>query len=195
MIYVDEEAESSAMVDLCVGLAVPAGGRVRFLDVDWTTRTRPQRLHRRRRIGLLVQTGVWPSQMTVMDAILMAQLYHSNRSRNDLIAEATDLARLFGLPGLPAESRDATRRQILLRAGCVRGFLGSPDLVLVHDQLLDRTSELAAAMAQAITATLTRGGAVLWINIGSASEAAQYVQPDHVYHLADGKLARMRRLR
>src|SRR5262245_12934274 len=195
IIHADDEGESSAMVELSVGLMVPARGRVRFLDVDWTTRTRPQRLRRRSRIGLVAQTGIWPSQMTIMDSILMAQLYHSDRSRDELIAEATDLARLFGLPGLPAERREATRRQVLLRAGCIRGFMGSPDLVLVHDQLLDRTSELAIPMAQAISATRARGGAVLWINTGTASEATQFVEADHVYHLGEGRLARMRRLR
>jgi phospholipid/cholesterol/gamma-HCH transport system ATP-binding protein len=195
IIHADEEGDSSSMVELCVGLIVPVSGHVRFLDVDWATRTRPQRLHRRRRIGLVVQTGVWPSQMSIMDSILMAQLYHSGRSRDELLAEATGLARLFGLPGLPADRRDETRRQVLLRAGCVRGFLGSPDLVLVHDQLLDRMPEIAVPMAQAITSTRERGGAVLWINAGKTSEAAQYVEADHIYHFGDGRLARMRRLR
>jgi len=195
IIHADDDGDSFSMIDLCIGLMVPAGGRVRFLDVDWATRSRPQRLHRRRRIGLVAQTGVWPPQMTIMDSILMAQLYHSNRPRDELLGEATDLARLFGLPGLPAERRDATRRQILLRAGCVRGFLGSPDLVLVHDQLLDRTPELAVPMAQAVTAARMRGGAVLWISTGTASGAAQHVEADHVYRMGDGRLARMGRVR
>jgi phospholipid/cholesterol/gamma-HCH transport system ATP-binding protein len=110
-----------------------------------------------------------------------------------LIAEATGLARLFGLPGLPAERREATRRQALLRAGCVRGFLGSPDLVLVHDQLLDRTSELAIPMAHAIAATRARGGAVLWLTAAMVAPAAQYIEADHVYRLGDAGLLRMRR--
>src|SRR5215475_15295169 len=98
VIHVDDESEAAAMVDLCVGLAVPASGRVRFLGVDWATRTRPQRLHRRRRIGFVAQTEVWPAQMTIMDSILLAPLYHSDRSRDDVVVEATALARLFGLP-------------------------------------------------------------------------------------------------
>jgi predicted ABC-type transport system involved in lysophospholipase L1 biosynthesis ATPase subunit len=193
MIHVDDDSEASAMVDLCVGLAMPASGRVRFLGVDWATRTRPQRLHRRRRVGVVAQTEVWPAQMTIMESILLAPLYHSDRSRDELIAEATGLARLFGLPGLPAEPREATRRQALLRAGCVRGFLGSPDLVLVHDQLLDRTSELAIPMAQAVSMTRARGGAVLWLTAGMVSPAAQHIEADLVYRLGDAGLIRMRR--
>ena len=133
--------------------------------------------------------------MTIMESILLSPLYHSDRSRDELIAEATGLARLFGLPGLPAERRDATRRQALLRAGCVRGFLGSPDLVLVHDHLLDRTSELAIPMTQAISATRARGGAVLWLASGMASPMTQLVEANHVYRLGESGLLRMRRPR
>jgi len=194
MIDVDDDGEASAMIDLCVGLTAPASGRVRFLGVDWASRTRPQRLHRRRRVGVVAQTDVWPAQMTIMDAILLAPLYHSDRPHNELVAEATGLARLFGLPGLPAERREQTRRQALLRAGCVRGFLGSPDLILVHDQLLDRTSELAIPMAQAISAIRSRGGAVLWLTADTRAPAARHVEPDQVYRLGDAGLVPMRRV-
>jgi phospholipid/cholesterol/gamma-HCH transport system ATP-binding protein len=193
IVHVDDDAEAHAMIDLCVGLAAPASGHVRFLGVDWATRTRPQRLRRRRRVGVVVQTEVWPSQMTVMDSILLARLHHSERPRDEVIAEATELARLFGLPGLPAERPEATRRQALLRAGCVRGFLGMPDLVLVHDHLLDRTSELAVPMAQAISATSARGGAVLWISAGTTLPAAQFIEADQVHRLGDVGLVPVRR--
>ncbi len=193
MIHVDEDSEASAMIDLCAGLTPPASGHVRFMGIDWATRTRPQRLRRRRRVGVVAHTDVWPAQMTIMDALLLAPLYHSDRSRDELIAEAIRLARLFGLPGLPAERRDATRRDALLRAGCVRGFLGSPDLVMVHDQMLDRTAELAVPMAQAISAVRARGGVVLWLTAASASLAAQHVEPDLVYRLGETGLIRMRR--
>ena len=166
---------------------------MRFLGVDWATRARTEQLRRRRRVGVVVQTEVWPSQMTVMDSMLLAQLHHSDRERDDVVAEATELARLFGLPGLPAERPEATRRQALLRAGCVRGFLGAPDLVLVHDQLLDRTSELAVPMAQAISATSARGGAVLWVSASGAVPAAQFVEADQIHRLGDAGLVRMRR--
>ncbi len=193
IVHIDDDSDGLALVDLCVGLKAPTSGHVRFLGVDWATRTRPERLRRRRRVGVVVQTEVWPSQMTIMDSILLAQLHHSERSRDELIAEATGLARLFGLPGLPAERREATRRRTLLRAGCVRGFLGAPDLVLVQDRLLDRTSELAIPMAQAISATRARGGAVLWVSASAEVPATQFVEADQVHRLGDAGLVRMRR--
>ena len=192
IIHVDDEDEGAAMVDLCTGFVPPFGGHVRFLGVDWTTRTRPERLRRRRRLGVVIETDVWPAHMTIMDAVLLDSLYHFDRPREELLTEATNLARLFGLPGLPAERRESTSRQALIRAACVRGFLGTPDLVLVQDPLLDRMSELAVPMAQAISAILRRGGAVLWIAAGTAA-AAQFVEPDHVFRLRATGLLPLRR--
>jgi phospholipid/cholesterol/gamma-HCH transport system ATP-binding protein len=192
IIHVDDDDEGAALINLCTGFVPPASGQVSFLGVDWTTRTRPERLRRRRRLGVVIETDVWPAQMTIMDAILLGSLYHFDRPREELVVEATELARLFGLPGLPAGRREFTSRQALIRAACVRGFLGSPDLVLVQDHLLDRMSELAVPMAQAISAILRRGGAVLWIVAGTA-QAAQFVEPDHVFRLGGTGLVPLRR--
>ena len=193
VVHVDDDDEATALVDLCSGLAAPAGGHVRFLGVDWTTRTPRERLRRRRRIGAVVQTEIWPPHMTIMDSILLARVYHFERPREEAVADATTLARLFGLPGLPTERRESVPTRTLVRAGCVRGFLGSPDLVIVQDPLLDRMSELAVPMAQTVAATRRRGGAVLWITASNVSQAAQFVEPEHVLRLGDHGLVRMRR--
>jgi phospholipid/cholesterol/gamma-HCH transport system ATP-binding protein len=193
VIHVDDDDDGAALVDLCTGLVAPSDGHVRFLGVDWTTRTPHERLRRRRRIGAVVQTEVWPSHMTIMDAILLARLYHSDRSREEAVADGTALARLFGLPGLPTDRRDAVPPQALVRAGCVRGFIGAPDLVMVHDRLLDRMSELALPIAQAVGATRQRGGAVLWVTASDVSQAAEFVEPDQVLRLGERGLVRMRR--
>ena len=195
LLQVDDEADATALVDLCVGLADPGAGRVRFLGVDWTTRNPRERLTRRRRIGAIVHTDVWPSHMTVMEAVLVARFYHFDQPRDEVVAEATGLARLFGLPGLPVGRRETTPMRALVRAACVRGFLGSPDLIVVHDQLLDQTSELAVPMARAISAACDRGATVQWITTSLAAPAAQFVQANHLFRLGDSGLVRPRRSR
>jgi phospholipid/cholesterol/gamma-HCH transport system ATP-binding protein len=192
MIHVDDDSDASALVDLCLGLADPSDGSVRFGGVDWTTRTPRERFNRRRRIGAVVQTDVWSSHMNVIEAVLVARLYHFDQPRADVVSDATDLARLFGLPGLPTGHREETPMRALVRAACVRGFLGSPDLIVVQDQLLDQMSELAVPMAQAISAACDRGSAVLWITASQAAQAAQFVRPDHEFRLGDHGLVRVR---
>ena len=195
MVQVDDEADAANLVDLCLGLADPAAGQVRFLGVDWQTRTPRERLARRRRIGAVVQADVWPAHMTVLEAVLVARFYHFDRPRPEVIADATALARLFGLPGLPAGRRETTPRRALVRAACVRGFLGTPELIVVHDQTLDQTADLAVPMAQAISAARDRGGAVLWITTSLVAQAAEFVQADAVFRLGEHGLIRVRRSR
>jgi phospholipid/cholesterol/gamma-HCH transport system ATP-binding protein len=195
MMQVDDEQDAGVLVDLCLGLCDPANGHVRFLGVDWTTRTPRERFHRRRRIGAVVQTDVWPSHMTVLDSVLVARAYHFDQPRAEAVADATEFARLFGLPGLPAGRCETTPQRALVRAACVRGFLGSPDLIVVQDPLLEQSSELALPMAQAISAARDRGATVLWIAASLAAPAAQFVQPDHALRLGDHGLVRVRRPR
>ena len=97
LLQVEDEHDAAMLVDLCLGLADPGAGQVRFLGVDWTTRTPRERFHRRRRIGAVVQTDVWPSHMTVLESVLVARAYHFHQPQAEVIADATELARLFAL--------------------------------------------------------------------------------------------------
>lgn len=194
MVEVDDDADATSLVDICVGLATPVEGQVSFLGVDWQASSPHERLARRRNIGTIVQAHVWPSHMTVLESVLLAHLYHFERPRDEVMADATALARLFGLPGLPAGRRDATPARALVRAACVRGFLGAPDLVVVQDQALEATADLAVPMAQAIAAAKDRGATVLWLTENLSAQAARFVQPDQVFRLGDSGLMRVRRL-
>ena len=193
LLQVDDETDAEALVDICLGMADPVGGQVRFLGVDWASRTPRERMTRRRRIGAVVQSDVWPAYMTVLDSVLLAGSYHFDRTRADMLAQATELARLFALPGLPTGRRETTPRRALVRAACVRGFLGTPDLVVVQDAVLEQSADLAVPMAQAISTACDRGGAVLWIAASLAAAAAEFVEADQVLRLGEQGLVRARR--
>lgn len=193
MIQVDDDADAATLVDICLGLATPAGGQVGFLGVDWQALSPHERLARRRNIGTVVQVHVWPSHLTVLESVLLAHLHHFSRPHEEVIADATALARLFGLPGLPTGRRDTTPARALARAACVRGFLGAPDLVVVQDQTIEATADLAVPMAQAIAAAKDRGATVLWITESSSAQATRFVQPDQNLRLGDSGLMRVRR--
>ena len=193
LVQVDDDVDAASLVDVCIGLANPADGRVRFLGIDWQARNPRERLARRRRIGTVVQTHVWPSHMTVFESVLIARFYHFDRPREEVISDATTMARLFGLPGLPAGRRETTTPRALVRAACVRGFIGAPDLIVVQDQALEATADLAVPMAQAIAEALDRGATVLWIVESLAAEAVRFVQADQVFRLGEQGLVRVRR--
>ena len=193
VVQVDEESDAALLVDLCLGLADPLAGQVRFLGVDWASRTPRERFRQRRRVGAIVQSDVWPAHLTVLDAVLVARSYHFRQPRDEAIADATELARLFGLPGLPVGRRETTPPYALIRAACVRGFLGSPELIVVQDPVLDQSSDLAIPMAQAISAARDRGATVLWLTSHLAAPAVRYVQPDRRLRLGPSGFVRLRR--
>jgi len=193
LIQVDDEADAATLLDVCLGISNPRVGRVSFLGVDWMTRTPAERMHRRRRVGAVVQTGVWPAHMTILEAVLLPAAYHFDQSREEVIEHATELARLFGLPGLPTTRRETTLKQVLVRAACVRGFLGSPDLILLHDTALEQVPELAEPMAQAISAARDRGAAILWITVSLAAQVTRLVEAEQILRLGEHGLTRARR--
>ncbi len=195
LVEVVDENDATALVDLCMGLVDPKAGHVRFLGTDWRSRNPQERLGRRRRIGAVMQTRVWPSHLSVLESVLLSRFYHFDLPREEVIADATALARLFGLPGLPTGRQETTPFRALVRAACVRGFLGAPDLIVVQDPAVDETGELGLPMAQAIAAAQDRGAAVLWITEALAAVAARFVQADRNYRLADQGLIPVRRPR
>jgi len=189
----DEEAAAS-LVDLCLGLDDPRAGRVAFLGAEWRGMSMYDRLDLRRQIGIVGRTRVWPTHLSIAEAILLPRLYRAQRSRDELIVEATALARHFGLPGLPTDRREATARRILVRAACVRGFLGTCDLTVIQDAALDEAAELATPLAQAIATVKERGGATLWITENLGALGARFVQADRAYRLGERGLIPARRL-
>ena len=193
LVEVQDDVDAAGLVDLCIGLLPAVRGEVLFLGQDWRTETYRENLDRRGRIGSVVQSQVWPAHLSIAQSVLMPRLYHTNRSQDEVIAEATELARRFGLPGLPVGRLAATAAGELVRAACVRAFLGTPDLVVIQDDVLDQTAELAVAMAQAFTEVQDRGGAAIWVTESARVPAARFVAADHILRLTDRGLVAARR--
>ena len=193
LVEVGDEADAMALVDLCVGLTPATLGEVLFLGRDWRAETYRENLARRGRIGSVVQSQVWPAHLSIAQSMLMPRLYHTSRTEDEVIAEAIVLARRFGLPGLPVGRRETIPAGELVRAACVRAFLGTPDLVVIHDAPLDQIAELAVPMAQALTAVQDRGGAAIWVTAYAGVPAARFVAADHTLRLGDHGLVAARR--
>jgi len=192
VVEMDEDRDAGAFVDLCLGLVAPPSGEVHCLGRSWHTESYHDMLAHRRRIGTLVGSQVWPVHMPVAQVALAAQLYHTDQAEPEAIAEATVLARRFGMPGLPTAASDAVPSGDLVRAACVRAFLGAPEFVLIADAAVEAAGELGAALAQAIGAVQDNGGAVLWLLGSRTAPAARFVTPDHVLRLDDRGLTRAR---
>jgi len=186
---IDDEGDTASFIDVCLGLVEPLHGEVHCLGEAWQARSYREALAQRGRIGTLVDSQVWAAHQPIIRLVLEPRLHHTDETEDDAVAAGTVLARRFGLAGLPIGTPETLRTGDLVRAACVRAFLGTPEFVLIADDTIEGMGELSVAMAQAIGAVQDRGGAVLWLLKSMAAPAARFVAADHVLRLGDRGLA------
>jgi len=185
--------DMAGFIDLCLGLDQPQHGEVWCLGQSWRAQSYRETLTHRSRIGALVGSEAWPTHLPVAQVILVQQLYHSDQPVDEVVAQATALARRFGMPGLPTGGPDSVHQDDLVRAACVRAFLGAPEFVLIADAAIEDMADLGVSMAQAIGSVRDRGGAVLWLVGSVTAPAARFVSADHVLRLGERGLSPARR--
>jgi phospholipid/cholesterol/gamma-HCH transport system ATP-binding protein len=153
----------AAFADLCAGLTPLLDGRVQFLGRDWQTVSGGYADALRGHIGRLFYQPLRPDIPDVAARILLARLHHNRVPEAALRAEAAMLALRFGLPGLPAGPARYVADRDLLRAACVRAFLGTPRLVILELPTAAQQDDLLDALLQAGAEARARGAAVLWL--------------------------------
>ena len=168
-IEVHDATLTAEFVDLCCGLLLPLEGQVRFLGHDWSEVSHEQAAAMRGRIGRTYGANSWISFLGADRNILLPQLHHTRRPEAILRDAAAELARSFGLPGLPLTSPDALTAADLIRADCVRAFLGDPRLVIIQASALGHVADLAPAVLAAFTATRNRQASGIWLTSGDIS--------------------------
>ena len=160
-VEVSEPIRSAYFVDVCLGLDRPAVGQVRLLGIDWCDLQAGEAMRHREQVGTLLWHGNWLDHLPVMDNIVLASAHHGTRSSEQITAEALRLARRFGLPGLPAGRPPELSRDELMRAACVKAFLGEPMLVLIEDPTVAAARAIQHALAAEFINVQNRGGAVV----------------------------------
>ncbi|WP_221251285.1 ATP-binding cassette domain-containing protein [Desulfuromonas versatilis] len=150
------------LADVALGITEPAQGRVLFLGEDWRRLGPTRGAARRGRCGRVFATQGWCAALAVNDNITLAQRHHTLRSVEQIEAEATNLARYFGLPGLPLREPGRTRPGDLGRAALARAFLGRPALLLLEEPTRHLYPEILPPLLNALRAARRRGAAVLW---------------------------------
>ncbi len=135
-----DTAQLEAFADLCSGLVRLRAGQVRFLGHDWAAVPDEYAAALRGRIGRVFATVAGLPFLDAETNLLLPQLHHTRRLRNELRARATALAYEFGLPGIP-QGRLAD--------------LG-PDLE-------EPAIGFRAALLNRVAGVRDRGGAVIWL--------------------------------
>jgi len=149
--------------DLCSGIVPLASGSVRFLGRDWTAVSDIYAAALRGRIGRVFLGRSWIPYLDVATNILMPQLHHTRDGADELRRRATALACAFGLPGLPLVRADELDEADLVRAACVRAFLGDPQLLVFESPIARNYASLLVPVLDALARARDRGAAALWL--------------------------------
>ncbi len=160
-----DRRQAAAFSDLCSGLISPTAGTVRFLGYDWADLPHDYANALRGRIGRVFAGSAWMPHLSLMDNILVQQRHHTRRAEDDLLAEASALAREFGLPGIPLSPPDEATALDRARAALVRAFIGNPALILLEHPLQGRFVDLLERLVNVIGNARRRGAAVLWLTL------------------------------
>ena len=163
MISVIDQTQGNTFANVAGGVIPAKSGTVSVLGQDWSRLDLDAANDLRGRIGRLLTRGRWLEGLPIVENILLPQLHHSRRSREELLHEAAHSARQFGLPGIPTTSPQQMLPADLQRAGFVRAFLGTPALVLLEEPTQDVPDEILPPLVNACLEAMHRGAAVVWL--------------------------------
>jgi len=180
--------QTSAFADACAGIIKPLRGAVYCLGKNWQD-LRPDLANALRgRIGRVFTTANWINHLSLIENILLPQLYHTHRLSSHIRDEAGQLAERFGLPGIPLGLPGEFTPADLQRAACVRAFLGQPILILLQEPTIGLASEILSPLIQAIRDARNRGAAVIWLTRESAIWDDKSIPANHRYRLVARKM-------
>ena len=162
LVRIEREHERLPLADATEGLVPPTQGSVLFLGEDWRGMSADHAAAQRGKIGRLFEDEGWISDLEVDENIMLAQRHHTSRSEQEILEEALQLARVFGLPGLPRGQPAQMRRWDLRKAACIRAFLGQPAFILLEQPVRGIYADLMAPLVNAVQSARRRGAAVLW---------------------------------
>jgi phospholipid/cholesterol/gamma-HCH transport system ATP-binding protein len=163
LIEAQHESQAAEFGDLCCGLLPLSEGSVRFVGYEWSLMTHEAASAMRGQIGRVHGKTSWIGFLGTDVNILLSQLHHTRRPEQELRNAAAELSRSFGLPGLPMGHPDSLAGIDLVRAACVRAFMGQPRLLILDNAELEQVDHLVPALVQTLTAAHDRHAASIWL--------------------------------
>jgi phospholipid/cholesterol/gamma-HCH transport system ATP-binding protein len=146
----------------------------------------------RGRIGRIYGSDSWISFLGTDINILLPQLHHTRRPEPMLREAATALSHKFGLPGLPVMRPDAMAATDLVRAACVRAFMGTPRLLLFDSPDLEHASDLIPALLNELMEANDRHAASIWLTRSDAVWNSRFFPATTHFRLVERGLVSVR---
>ncbi len=158
-----ETAIVTAWFDALTGLAPVVSGAIHLDGQPWDQRSAWEQDHLRGRIRRVDREGGWVSNLDVTENIILAERHFGDRPEQAILQDAAALAGRLALPCLPEGRPAYASPEGLRQANWVRGLLGNPLLLLVHERTPDLPEATVAGIRQVVAEKRRQGAAVLWI--------------------------------
>lgn len=184
-----EARRCTTFADAVAGLVTPVSGAILFQGRHWAEVTPEHAAAMRGRIGRHFARDAWLPEIGIEENILLAPLFHTRRPLAAVRDEAARLCVGFGLPGLPLGQPASLSAADRHRAGLVRAFLNTPDLVVLEEPTAIDAEALLPALMAAIRHVRDRAGAVLWLTAGLPPPLERSLPATERFRLSHGALA------
>ncbi|WP_428374504.1 ABC transporter ATP-binding protein [Lichenicoccus sp.] len=192
LVVTHDADRATALSDLCSGMLDLRRGSARFMGFDWSTLGHERVFALRGRIGRLPQRGAWIGMLRTHVNIMLPQLHHTREPLGALVGQAVELARQVGLPGLPVSRPETMPDADLMRAACVRAFMGEPRLLLLEHSISSDSDELITPLLNLLARALDRGAAAICFTRDSRLWRTQAFPVAHRLHLLEDGLRSVR---
>lgn len=186
--------QASFFTDLCLGLIPLTEGKINFLGLDWSKLEEKRRSALRGRVNRLGQNSGWMELYGTHMNILWPFLHHTRTPLDQLVEQATDISRHFGLPSLPTDLPTRLSSHDLRRAEYVRLFMGYPSLLLLENPIQFYPKKLYEAFLEKLTQARQKGCAIIWISSDHTLWRDYKDETMQYFRLSDAGLLSMRKI-
>lgn len=170
---------------IALGLIAPEGGGVRIGGQDWQSLSPDEAAAWRGRIGRVFAEDGWISNLDLDENILLAQLHHTDKSREELLAEASAIAGRFGFSEIPHVRIHRVKRSDLRVFEWVRALLGEKKLLVLEYPLTNVAYAMFEPLMREIRRMRSAGAGVLWITRDEHEFGDVLKEADAAYELRE----------
>lgn len=178
------------LADVAQGLLEPTGGQVSFMGQDWQKMDHRTAASARGKIGRIFGAAGWISNLNVDENLYLAARQHTDQTDEALAQQASQIARMFGLPGIPRDRPHQIRPTDLQRAACVRAFLGKPKLLILERPTSLVSLDILPPLVNAVRNARAGGAAVLWLTEDQMVWKDSACRPTHKFMMAGSNMVR-----
>ena len=177
------------VAEAALGLVSPSSGSVHFDGEDWAATSLDRLEAMRGRIGRVFVQQAWISNLNVLENVCLSRRHHGVDPDDEIVGEADDLARRFGLSATPRQRPSQVEGGTLKVAQWIRALLTKPHLLVLEAPTYGAPSDAVPNFERAVRDLLRDGVGALWIGSDEPGDELSGMRTD--YEVADDGLRRI----